>query len=62
MIPISNYRAEFRCGTKWHPCEVVGVCGDPNDFRFVIIVNGPVCYVDTTAEVRRTAPTPEPLG
>lgn len=62
MIPIASYSAEFQCGKVWHPCTVVGVCGDPNDLRFVIIARGPTEYVDTAAEVRRPEPSPEPFG
>lgn len=58
MIPIENYLAEF-CTTdgrgrkEWHPCRVVGVAGDVHDLKFVIIIDGPVEYADTAAEVRR---------
>lgn len=61
MISISSYPAEFRCGNHWQACEVVGVMGERNDLRFVIVIRGPVEYVDTVAEVRRREPMPEPV-
>jgi hypothetical protein len=63
MIAIAEpYPAEFRCGSRWQPCDVVGVCGDPHDLKFVVIVRGPTDYVDVVAEVRRPERAPGPFG
>jgi hypothetical protein len=67
MISVASYPAQFSTtdggGRKvWHPCEVVGVCGDLNDLQFIIIARGPIEYVDRVPEVRRRLPMPEPLG
>ncbi len=62
MIPVEKYVAEFLCGLEWQPCRVVGVTGEPDDLRFIVIVSGPIEYVDIVNEVRRPEPTPDPLG
>lgn len=67
MISIDRYAAEFaardgRGRQTWNSCDVVGVCGEPDDLQFIIIVRGPSEYVDRVSEVRRRLPSTEPLG
>lgn len=67
MIPVENYAAEFavrdeRGKRTWRACEVVGVRGEPFTMQFVIVVRGPVEYVDVVDEVRRRPPSTEPIG
>jgi hypothetical protein len=62
VIPITEFAAEFKCGGKWQSCRVVGLAGEPNDLRFVVIIDGQIAYADTVSEVRRRAPSPEPFG
>jgi hypothetical protein len=37
MIPIASFQAEFRCGREWIACDVVGVVGDDDTPRFIIM-------------------------
>lgn len=37
MIPISQFAAEIPCGRQWIPCEVVGVVGDDECPRFIVM-------------------------
>jgi hypothetical protein len=67
MLAIDSYPAEFattdgRGRKDWHSCEVVGICGEPDDMQFIIIVRGPVEYIDRVAEVRRRTPSTVPFG
>lgn len=66
MIPIESYPAEFattdgRGRQTWQACDVVGICGEPNDMQFIIVVRGPIEYVDRVPEVRRRPPSTEPI-
>jgi hypothetical protein len=47
MIPCQEFSAEFQCGREWQPCKVIGVTGEEKDLRFIVIVSGPMQYVDT---------------
>jgi hypothetical protein len=67
MFSIDHYAAEFATtdsiGRKtWHACHVVGVCGEPDNLQFVIVVRGPIEYIDRVAEVRRRTPSTVPFG
>jgi hypothetical protein len=47
--------------TSPRPCDVVGVIGEHDDLRFVVIVRGRSSAANTVSEVRRRSPTLEPL-
>lgn len=66
MIAVERYAAEFattdgRGRQTWQSCDVVGICGEPNDMQFIVVVRGPIEYVDRVPEVRRPLPSAEPL-
>lgn len=59
MIPIDRYQAEFattdgRGRKEWHACDVVGICGEPDNMQFIIVARGLTEYVDRVPEVRAT--------
>ncbi|MCP3406212.1 hypothetical protein [Bradyrhizobium sp. CCGB01] len=67
MIAVPGYEAEFAVrddlGKRtWRACDVVGVRGEPFTMQFVIVVRGPVEYVDVVNEVRRRLPSTEPFS
>jgi hypothetical protein len=37
MIPIEQFNAEIACGREWIPCQVVGVVGDDESPRFIVM-------------------------
>jgi hypothetical protein len=58
MIPIEQFAAEFACGREWVACDVVGVVGDDDTPRFIIMFeddNG-LTSLMRVSEVRRPMP------
>lgn len=37
MIGINSFAAELRCGRDWIPCTVVGIAGDDDCPRFIVM-------------------------
>lgn len=37
MIPIEQFAAEIQCGREWIPCTVVGLVGDDECPRLVVL-------------------------
>jgi hypothetical protein len=64
VIPIAPFAAEIQCGREWIPCEVVGIVGDDEAPRFIIMFDDDrgLTSLMRVSEVRRPLPSVEPFG